>query len=34
VDKGGWFKISQAREKLLAGQRGFLDQLQKYLGMN
>jgi predicted NUDIX family NTP pyrophosphohydrolase len=34
VDKGGWFTIPQAREKLLAGQRGFLEQLQKYLGMD
>lgn len=29
VDKGGWFPMAQAREKLLPGQRGFLDQLQK-----
>lgn len=28
VDKGGWFTIAQAREKLLPGQRGFLDELQ------
>jgi predicted NUDIX family NTP pyrophosphohydrolase len=34
VDKGGWFTISQAHEKLLVGQRGFLEQLQKYLGMD
>ena len=34
VDKGGWFTILQAREKLLVGQRGFLEQLQKYLGMD
>ncbi|PKN37757.1 MAG: NUDIX hydrolase [Deltaproteobacteria bacterium HGW-Deltaproteobacteria-2] len=34
ADKGGWFTILQAREKLLAGQRGFLEQLQKYLGMD
>jgi predicted NUDIX family NTP pyrophosphohydrolase len=27
VDKGGWFNIAQAREKLLPGQRGFLEQL-------
>ncbi len=33
VDKGGWFTITQAREKLLAGQRGFLEQLQNKLGM-
>jgi len=34
VDKGGWFTISQAQEKLLVGQRGFLEQLQKYLGID
>jgi predicted NUDIX family NTP pyrophosphohydrolase len=32
VDKGGWFKISLAREKILMGQIGFLEELQKYLG--
>lgn len=32
VDKGGWFKISHAREKILMGQIGFLEELQKYLG--
>lgn len=31
VDRGGWFTIDEAREKLLPGQRGFLDQLQKKL---
>lgn len=29
VDKGGWFTIEQARKKLLRGQRGFLDELQR-----
>jgi len=33
VDKGGWFTIPQAREKLLKGQLGFLDELQKKLEM-
>jgi len=33
VDRGGWFNIAQVREKLLPGQRGFLDELQKKLGM-
>ena len=33
VDKGGWFTMAQAREKLLPGQRGFLDQLQDHLGI-
>ena len=32
VDKGSWFKISLAREKILMGQIGFLEELQKYLG--
>ena len=27
VDKGGWFDILQAKEKLLKGQHGFLDEL-------
>jgi len=31
VDKGGWFTINAAREKLLAGQRGFLDELEVLL---
>ena len=28
VDKGGWFTLSAAREKLLAGQLGFLEELE------
>jgi predicted NUDIX family NTP pyrophosphohydrolase len=31
VDRGAWFTIATAREKILPGQRGFLDQLQEYL---
>ena len=31
IDKGEWFTIPVAREKLLAGQRGFLDELEKKL---
>ncbi len=31
VDRGGWFTMAQAREKLLPGQRGFLDELQRTL---
>jgi predicted NUDIX family NTP pyrophosphohydrolase len=31
VDRGGWFDLPTARLKLLAGQRGFLDQLQAHL---
>jgi predicted NUDIX family NTP pyrophosphohydrolase len=33
VDKGGWFKIPAAQEKLPPGQRGFLNELQKKLGL-
>jgi len=31
VDRGEWFTIATAREKISAGQRGFLDQLQQQL---
>jgi predicted NUDIX family NTP pyrophosphohydrolase len=31
VDRGEWFTITAAREKILPGQRGFLDQLQDRL---
>lgn len=31
VDKGEWFTIPVAREKLLSGQRGFLDELERKL---
>ena len=31
VDRGGWFAISEAQEKIAAGQRGFLDELQRRL---
>ncbi|MBN1472082.1 MAG: NUDIX domain-containing protein [Syntrophaceae bacterium] len=31
VDKGGWFTIAQAQNKLLPGQRGFLAQLKKII---
>jgi predicted NUDIX family NTP pyrophosphohydrolase len=27
IDKGGWFGYGQAKEKIIAGQAGFLDQL-------
>ncbi len=33
IDKGGWFAIPVALEKLLPGQHGFLDELQKKLGL-
>lgn len=31
VDKGEWFAMAAAREKLLAGQLGFLDELERKL---
>jgi len=31
VDRGEWFTIPAAREKLMAGQRAFLDELEKEL---
>jgi len=31
ADRAGWFTLAAAREKILAGQRGFLDQLQAQL---
>lgn len=31
ADRGGWFTLPQAREKLLAAQRGFLDELEDLL---
>jgi len=32
IDRGEWFTIEAARQKMLPGQRGFLDQLQQLLG--
>lgn len=34
VDRGGWFDMSQAREKILKGQAGFLDELREKLGIH
>jgi predicted NUDIX family NTP pyrophosphohydrolase len=31
VDQGAWFDLPTARQKLVPGQRGFLDQLQDHL---
>ena len=31
IDRGEWFSIVMAKEKILAAQRGFLDQLQEQL---
>ena len=33
VDRGGWFAIAEATEKLLPGQLGFLAELQEKLGL-
>jgi predicted NUDIX family NTP pyrophosphohydrolase len=33
VDRGAWFTIAVAREKILPGQRGFLDQLQEHISV-
>jgi predicted NUDIX family NTP pyrophosphohydrolase len=30
VDRGGWFDLPAARDKIQAGQRGFLDQLEQW----
>ena len=32
VDRAGWFEVAEAREKLLVGQRKFLDRLEKLVG--
>lgn len=34
VDRGAWFTLHEARERILASQRPFLDRLQKKLGSN
>jgi predicted NUDIX family NTP pyrophosphohydrolase len=34
VDRAGWFDLPTARQKLLPGQRGFLDQLRSVLRPN
>ena len=31
IDRGGWFTLDIAREKILNGQRGFIDQLERRL---
>jgi predicted NUDIX family NTP pyrophosphohydrolase len=33
ADRGGWFTVPVAIEKLLRGQRGFVDELQRRLGL-
>ena len=32
VDRAAWFVIDEARERIIKGQRGFLDQLRALLG--
>jgi len=32
IDRAGWFELAQAREKLIAGQRAFVDELESALG--
>ncbi len=32
IDRAGWFALAEAREKLIAGQRGFIDELESTLG--
>jgi len=32
IDRAGWFGLAEAREKLIAGQRGFIDELESALG--
>ena len=31
IDRAGWFTLDEAREKILSGQRVFLDQLRENL---
>ena len=32
VDRGGWFSVDLAKEKILEGQRGLLDELRRLIG--
>jgi predicted NUDIX family NTP pyrophosphohydrolase len=31
IDRGAWFPLSAAKEKILSGQRGFLEQLEQQI---
>jgi predicted NUDIX family NTP pyrophosphohydrolase len=31
VDRGGWFKAAEAKERIIAGQRGFIEELEEKL---
>ncbi len=33
VDRGGWFKIPEAKERIIAGQRGFIEELEEKLSV-
>jgi predicted NUDIX family NTP pyrophosphohydrolase len=32
VDRGSWFDLSTARDKIQSGQRGFLEELEALVG--
>ena len=32
VDRGAWFELSEARKKILSGQRAFLDEIERRIG--
>ncbi len=34
IDRAGWFSLEEAEEKILLGQRGFIDELRKTLGLS
>jgi len=34
ADRAGWFSIEKAREKIIRGQTGFIDELEKIMGIN
>ncbi len=34
VDRAGWFSLTEAREKILAGQRPFIDRLERATGIS
>jgi len=34
VDRAGWFSTEKAREKIIRGQAGFIDELEKLIGLD
>jgi predicted NUDIX family NTP pyrophosphohydrolase len=34
ADRAGWFPVEKAREKISRGQAGFIDELEKIMGIN